>query len=226
MGVEGSSEEAEALMVERDLQIAQETKAHLHFGHMSSKRAIDLLRKARKQRISFSAELTPHHALLSVNDAESFSHDALSTFKVCPPVRGEEDRRALRAALKDGILDCLASDHAPHSSFEKDRPMASAAHGMISMEYHLSLYNEVRLASRLTWRSFMNAWRFRPAELLGMSAQKKWDVGGDADVLVVDVTGKQTIDFSLSPSRNSPFQKKNLRGRVISHWIRGEKVYG
>jgi dihydroorotase len=226
LGIEGSPETAESQMVERDLKIAEELKAPLHFGHLSSARSVALIRKAKKKGLQISAELTPHHGLLSVEEAELQPLQKLSLFKVCPPVRSQEDREMLRRGVKDGVLDCFASDHAPHSRFEKDLPMDQAAHGMISLEYFFPLYNELRIQAGWSWKVFYRGLFSRPASLLPhLKNFGRFEKGFEASFLVFDPELSETLHWSLSKSNNTPFEGKKIRGKIFQHWARGKKVY-
>ncbi len=226
LGIDGSPEDSEWTMVERDLALAHEVKAHVHFGHLSSAQSVELLRRARKKGVSFSAELTPHHALLTVEDYESLSPTLWSKMKVCPCIRVSTDRSSLWRGLNEGLLDCLASDHAPHTSFEKDRPLVEAAHGMISMQYHLPLYHEVRSRAKVSAAQFVRALSQRPAQLLGLQNEVgDLKEGLKAHFVVFDPKGEQTIHFDRSRSKNSPFEGKSIKGRVVEHWIEGGRVF-
>ena len=224
LGIEGSSARSETAMVARDIEIAKAMKAPIHLAHMSSAESVQLIRKARKTGVSISAEVTPHHALLSVDEAEKHPLHRLSTFKVCPVIRAKEDREALWKGLRDGSIDCFASDHAPHSPFEKDLPIDQAAHGMLGLEYYFPLFNEVRLRAGLSWKRFYECLSYRPAGLLGLKSfgLKK---GGEASFLVFDPEAKVELDWTSSLSRNTPFQGRTIRGKVVEHWIRGKKTY-
>jgi dihydroorotase len=226
LGIEGSPAASEDSMVERDLALSKKLKAPIHFGHISSARAVSLIRKAKRQGVNCSAELTPHHGLLSVDHAEEIPLAELSRFKVCPVIRTKDDRTALWKALHDGTLDCFASDHAPHSGFEKRRPITQAAHGMIAFEYYFPLYNEVRLKSKLPWKRFFTAFSSRPAELLGLGkSHGRLAPGYFANFMVFDPNAKQKLHWSLSRSKNSPFEGAEIRGKVVQHWLKGKKVY-
>jgi dihydroorotase len=219
LGIEGSPEASEVAMVARDLEIAERLKAPIHLAHMSSAKSVELIRKAKQRGVPVSAELTPHHALLTVDQAESFAYPELSRFKVCPVIRSKADRDALWTGVKQGALDCFASDHAPHSAFEKDRPYAEAFHGMIGLEYYFTLYNEFRLRSDLSWKVFFECYWRKPATLLGLDLNA-------ADLIIFDPQAKQKLNWSLSKSSNTPFNGVEMRGKIIEHWIGGEKVYG
>ncbi len=222
-GIEGSCSAAEVSMVERDLVLLREIKGHLHFGHMSAAGSVRALKKARREGLSVSAELTPHHGILSVEDSEKFDWNQKTFFKVCPVIRSSEDRSALWQGLRDGSIDCFASDHAPHSGFEKDTTYALAAHGMISMEFYWTLYNEVRLRADLSWTRFFECLSYRPAQLLGL--QVGFEVGNSADFVVFDSEEKTTLHFQLSKSRNSPFAGQSMRGALKAHYKGGRSVY-
>ncbi|MBN8555300.1 MAG: dihydroorotase [Deltaproteobacteria bacterium] len=219
LGIEGSPENSESEMVARDLAIASRVKAHLHLAHMSSAKSVALIQAAKKKGVSVSAELTPHHALLSVDQAEKYSYVDLSRFKVCPVIRSREDQAALWKGVENGAIDCFASDHAPHSHFEKDRPYKEAAHGMIGLEYYFPLYNEFRLRSKLSWKRFFECFWKNPAKLL------KLDMNA-ADLIIFDPNAVQTLDWSLSKSSNTPFAGAKIRGKIVEHWIAGKKLYG
>ena len=225
LGIEGSSDESEASMVERDIRIAGELKASVHFGHLSSRRSVEILRAARKNKIAFSAELTPHHGLLSVENAETLKPTDLSLMKVCPVIREDADRRALLLGLSQGVIDCLASDHAPHSNFDKNLPYSLAAHGMISMENYLPLYNELRLQGKISWGVFLKALSGRPAELLGLKNEGTLLKGSIASIAVFDPDSLQSLKWTRSQAQNTPFQNRKVHGRVIAHYLKGKKVF-
>jgi dihydroorotase len=222
-GIEGSSSESEVAMVKRDLDLLREIKGHLHFGHMSASGSVRVLKAARREGLSVSAELTPHHGILSVEDSEGFDWSQKTFFKVCPVIRSTEDRAALWQGLRDGAIDCFASDHAPHSRLEKDTTYTLAAHGMISMEFYWTLYNEVRLRADLSWKKFFDCLSYRPAELLGVPVG--FEVGQSADFVVFDPEETTALHFQLSKSRNSPFLGKTMRGALKVHYKGGHSVY-
>ncbi len=228
LGIEGSCSGAEIDMVSRDLEIAKKVKdsSALHFAHVSTGEAVRLLKAAKKRGQKFSAELTPHHGLLSVDHAEEFPAMKLSTFKVCPPIRAKEDQEALWAGLRDGVIDMFASDHAPHSLLEKTQPMEIAAHGMIGLEFYFPLINEIRLRTKLSWQKFFEAAAERPASRLSLHKTRRWAVGADASFIVFNPTAVQKLHWSRSKSANTPFQGASVRGKVEQHWINGVRVYG
>jgi len=223
LGFEGSPSEAEWQILKRDLQLGSSLKASLHFAHLSSAESVKILAEAKRRGIAYSAELTPHHALLSVDEAERFSFDQISNFKVCPPIRGVEDRAALLKAVALGVIDCFASDHAPHSTFEKEVPFDQAAHGMIAMEYYFPLLNEIRLQAKMSWARFYRAASSRPSQLLRLDPP--FMKGSRASFLVFDPNDEQTLIWSRSKSKNTPFEGRKIRGRILAHWIEGVKVY-
>jgi len=225
-GVVQSPASAEATMVERDLKLAEELGVSLHFAHMSSKEGAALLSAARKKGVKFSAELTPHHALLTVDEVLKLKVDGLSQFKVCPPVRGEEDRQSLRKAFHEGTLDCFATDHAPHSRFEKDRPIEGAMHGFSSLEWHWSLANEFRLQAGIDWAVLIRSMATRPAELLGLSDRLgSLEKGKDASFIVFDPEAEIQLSPGASKNHNGPWAGRRCRGKLVATWLGGEQVY-
>lgn len=226
-GIEESPEESEVRMVKRDLKIAKDLKASVHFCHLSSKETVKALRVARRQKIRFSAELTPHHGLLTVDDAKGFCPDQLPYFKVCPVIRTKEDQAALHQALREGLIDCFASDHAPHSALEKDLPYDLAMHGILALENFFVLYNEIRHRAKLPWSRFFSCFSERPAELLGQN--KRWgrlELGFEANFIVFDPDRRLPVKWVASLSKNEPYGDFKARGQIIEHWLRGERVYG
>jgi dihydroorotase len=226
LGVEGSSEEAESSMVARDLRIAAELGAHIHLGHISSAKSVQLIRRAKKSGVSVSAELTPHHGHCEVSEAEAMPIEKLAFFKVCPPIRDREDRAMLLKGVHDGTLDCFASDHAPHSAFEKNLPIDQAMHGLIGLEYFFTLYNELRIQNHWSWKTFYSAWVSRPATLLnGLTARRTFRAGSEASFVIFDPALPQELHWSKSKSSNTIFEARKMRGVIFQHWIQGEKVY-
>lgn len=225
-GVWGSPACAEDRMVERDLNLLRRWKTPLHFAHMSSAAAVQRLTQAKQEGLEFSAELTPHHGLLEAREVDRWAAERLSEFKVCPPVRNAEDRAALLQALREGVLDCVATDHAPHSFFEKSLPIEAAAPGYSSIEYFFTFANELRLQAALSWRQFYDRSARRPAELLRCEKDLgSLEKGREASFVVFHPEAEVSLSFVASKSQNGPWPGRKLRGQLISTWIRGREVY-
>jgi len=163
LGLAGIPREAEIIAVARDLELARRTKAHLHLQHITTKESLELIRRARADGVHVTCEVTPHHLF--------FSHHHLLEFgplaKVAPPLREPSDVKALREALMEGVVDCIASDHAPHAPWEKELPWEEAPFGVIGVE--TLLYAVFRLVEEgvLTWQRAFELTMIRPRELLG-----------------------------------------------------------
>jgi len=225
-GHAGSPAEAEFTMVERDLKWSAKLKAPIHLCHLSSKESVALIRKYRRLGAMVSAELTPHHGLLTVDDFPEESRCEWSQFKVCPVIREKSDQKVLLAALRTGEIDCFASDHAPHSRLEKDLPMDLAAHGIQSLENHFVLYDQIRRSARLSWKRFFELSSLRPASLLGLAK----DYGGlreglRANFIVFDEIASRPLSWAVSKSRNGPWGEQPGEVRVFQHWIDGRCHY-
>ncbi len=225
-GVKSSPSSAELSMVERDLKILRDLRVPLHFAHLSSGETIKLLEAARRENLPFSAELTPHHGLLSVDEVREWPVEKLAQFKVCPPVRSSSDRAALQAAFRSGLLDCFATDHAPHSRFEKELPIEGAMHGFSSIEWHFSLANELRLESQTDWAHFFRALAERPAELLGLQGRLgRLQETYEASFIVFDPHEVVKLEGGASLNDNGPWVGRRIRGKLFATYIRGTQVY-
>lgn len=226
-GIPGSPSDSETRMVERDLSWSARLKAPIHLCHLSSGKSVDLIRQYRKKGAKVSAELTPHHGLLTLEDFPEGKATDWSQFKVCPVIREKSDRKALWAGLRSGDIDCFATDHAPHSRLEKALPMASAAHGILSLENHLGLYDQVRRQAKLSWGKFFRLSAERPAELLGLQKEygKLLDNYWANFVVFEELSQPQPIDFKKSKSRNGPWANQKIQLKLRQTWIRGRCVY-
>lgn len=220
-GIGGSPREAEISMVERDLRIALEEGADLSIQHISTKEAVELVRQAKKKSCHIYAEATPHHFTLT-QDAV-IRQGALA--KVNPPLREEEDRLAIIEGLRDGIIDMIATDHAPHSAEEKAKPLTEAPSGMIGLETSFSLgMRELVHKGYLSVSELVEKMSYAPARLYHLDAGYLAE-GGPADLVVFDPDKMWTVDGFASKSANSPFVGEKLPG-VINYTIcRGRTVY-
>jgi dihydroorotase len=221
LGLSGQPAEAEELMVMRDLALARLTGATLHFLHLSCAGSLAMIRGAKASGLVVTAEVTPHHFTLT--DAEVASYDPV--FKVNPPLRGQPDVAAVKAALADGVVDAIATDHAPHTQESKELPFEQAPPGMLGLETALGLaLTELdlpleRLLALLSWQ---------PAMIAGLSGEHGGPVavGRPANLCVIDPTAKWVVDPSAmaSRSRNTPYAGRTLVGRVRHTLLRGEPV--
>lgn len=218
-GIGGSPREAEITMVERDLKIALEEEADLSIQHISTKEAVELVRQAKRKSRHIHAEAAPHH--FSLTEEAVIRHGTLA--KMNPPLREEADRMAIIEGLRDGTIDMIATDHAPHSVEEKRRPLIEAPSGIIGLETALSLgIRELVQKGYLTMMELLCRMSYAPAKLYHLDAGQI-RVGGPADLLVFDPEKNWTVDKFASRACNSPFVGECMPG-VISYTICGGKM--
>lgn len=220
-GIGGSPREAEYTLVERDLQIALETGASIDVQHISTKEAVEMVRQAKKKGSNIHAEACPHHFTLTEEAVIKYGTLA----KMNPPLRTEEDRLAIIEGLKDGTIDMIATDHAPHSAEEKEKPLTEAPSGIIGLETALPLaITELYAKGHLTLKQIFERMSYAPAKLYHLDAGYLAE-GGPADIIVVDVEGKQVFKEYLSKASNSPFTGWELQGVVNTTICDGKVIY-
>lgn len=221
-GIGGSPREAEISMVERDLRIALEEEADLSIQHISTKEAVELVRQAKKKSSHIYAEATPHHFTLT--EEAVIRHGTLA--KMNPPLREEADRLAIIEGLRDGTIDMIATDHAPHSAEEKAKPITQAPSGIIGLETALSLgIRELVNKGYLSMMELIKKMSLAPARLYHLDAGYLAE-GGPADLVVFDPKKEWTVESFASKAANSPFIGEKLLG-VVSYTICGGRiVYG
>jgi dihydroorotase len=221
-GLRGSPSSAEFSLVERDCALARESGARVHLQHLSCAESVEILRQAKGAGgARLSAELTPHH--FSLTQDALYSRGTLA--KVNPPLRTEEDRQALIAGLRDGTIDMIATDHAPHAAWEKAGPFAGAPSGVIGLETALALgITALVLPGHLSLGELIGKMTLAPAALYGLEAGFLAE-GGPADIAIVDQAETWTVAGFASKSANSPFAGEQLTGKVKLVLCAGKIVY-
>jgi dihydroorotase len=222
LGLAGWPAVAEESIVARDCLLALHTGARLHVCHVSTEGTADILRWAKSQGATVSAEVTPHHLLL--DDERLATYDPVN--KVNPPLRTGADTKALRAALAEGVVDCVATDHAPHAPQDKDCEWSAARPGMLGLQTALSVVVATMVRpGLLTWRDVARVMSERPAEIAGLRAHgRPIAVGEPATLTLVDPDATWTVrgDELASIAGNTPYEGMELPGRVIHTLLRGE----
>src|SRR5262245_14893339 len=222
IGIRAQPACAESAMVARDLEIVEWTNARYHVAHVSTARTVALVREAKSRGLHVTCEVTPHH--LALTD-EACRHYDTNT-KVMPPLRTAADRDALLEALVDGTIDCIATDHAPHSPVEKDVEFECAAPGMLGLETALPIILDFVRMGSLEDRRAIAALTGAPARAFGLSGGRL-AVGAVADVCVIDPERPVTItaDGLASKSKNTPFLGQTLAGRAVLTLVEGRAVF-
>ena len=224
LGVKGDPGVSESVMVARDIELANYLDARVHFAHMSLRRSIELIRAAKAQGIKVTAEATPHHFTLTEEELKSFNTSA----KVNPPLRTRGDVEAVKAALKDGTIDCIATDHAPHAWEDKEKDLDHAPCGIIGLETAVGLVaTELVGAKVLSWLQVAERMSAAPARVMGLEGKGVIKEGADGDLTVIDPEAEWTVreeDF-VSKSQNSPFIGRKLKGRVVATVCAGKVVF-
>jgi dihydroorotase len=213
---------AEDVMVFRDCSLAELTGGRLHIAHVSSGGSVDLVRQFKARGVQVTAEATPHHFTLTDEALENFD----TNLKVNPPIRSSKDLAAIHQGLADGTIDAIATDHAPHSTIEKDVEFDYAAFGMIGLETALPLTLRLVEQGILSPLEALSKLTCNPARVLGIELGRL-SPGLQADITLIDPRGEFTVDVNLfrSKSRNSPFHGWNLKGYAVMVLRNGKVIF-
>ncbi len=222
LGVKGIPNAAEAVMVERDILLAELTGGQYHVLHISTAEAIDAVRRAKAKGLKVTAEAAPHHFCLTdeaVMEYKTFS-------KMNPPLRAEKDRLAVIEGLKDGTIDAIATDHAPHDHESKRVPLSDAAFGIVGLETMLPLSLHLYHQGIMPLMDVIAAMTYKPADIIHVDAGRL-KKGARADLTLTDLERAWKIvpDSFVSKSKNSPFDHMDVKGRAIRTIVGGQTVY-
>jgi dihydroorotase len=222
LGLRGWPAMGEDIIVARNILIAEQLDWHIHCQHISSARAVKLIREAKKRGVKISGEACPHHFTLTDECVKTYD----TNYKMNPPVRAERDRDAILEGLTDGTLEIIASDHAPHCSYEKEVEFDFAPFGIIGLETELALSLELVRGKVIDLRALVEKFTVNPARLLRLK-KGTLSIGADADVTVIDLKREWTYDVaaSASKSRNSPFHGWKFHGQAAATVVNGEIVW-
>ena len=224
MGLPGISNAVEDIIAARDIILAKETGAKLHLCHCSTADSVEMIRLAKEEGLPVTGEVCPHHFTLSADDIRE--DDA--NFKMNPPLRSREDVDALRKGLKDGVMDVIATDHAPHGEEEKSQSMMDAPFGIVGLETSAALtYTELVKTGILSIMDMAEKMSYNPAKILGLAKKGSVSEEMDADLVVFDPKRVYRIDKNtfLSKGKNTPFDGREVTGDVKYTLVDGEVVY-
>ncbi|MGI9042916.1 MAG: dihydroorotase [Gemmatimonadaceae bacterium] len=223
LGLKGIPSEAEEIMVIRDILLARRTGGHVHLAHMSTHGSVELIRWGKERGINVTAEVCPHHISLTEDRIGSYDTNA----KMNPPLRTAKDVESLREAVKDGTIDMIATDHAPHHYDEKEREFADAPNGIVGLETALAVSVTSLVATgRIDFRTLIDKMSCAPAKLFGLPGGSLAK-GVAADITVFDPGASWQVepaDF-LSKGRNTPYAGMTLTGRAVATIVGGRVVY-
>jgi len=223
LGLPGMDVLAEEAMLWRDIQLVKKTRVHYHAQHLSTAGSVDLIRTAKRQGLPVSCEVTPHHLLLTEQCCSEYD----TNYKVDPPLRSAADVEAIKQAVAEGLVDALATDHAPHLQSEKELEFLAAPFGIASLECALSLYIKALIEPRIVdWPGLIRLMTAGPAGVIGID-KGTLGVGKQADVTIIDPEAETTIDVHtfVSKSRNCPYHGWRVKGVVEKTLVGGEVRY-
>ena len=225
LGLKGWPAVAEEAIIARDVLLAEHVGSRLHICHLTTAGGVEIIRWAKARGIDVTAEVTPHHLLLTDESARSYD----PIFKVNPPLRTEKDVMALRHGLADGTIDIVATDHAPHPGESKECEWQEAAFGMLGLEHALSIVAATMVESGLMdWAGVQNRMSVAPARIAGYSDHgQEVTVGAPAHLTVINPKASYRVDRDQlqSKSRNTPFHGMEFSARVIATFFHGQAVY-
>ena len=224
LGLAGWPAVAEEAIIARDILLAEHVGSRLHICHLTTAGGVDLVRFAKSRGINVTAEVTPHHLLLT--DDLVVNYD--SVYKVNPPLRTEKDVLALRKGLADGTIDIVGTDHAPHPTEDKDCEWQSAAFGMVGLETALSVVVKAMIETKLmSWSDLVDRMSIAPAKIAGYSRHGQiLKVGAAANLTIIDTTANWIVDRNrlASKSKNTPFEGMKLPSQVLHTFLNGNQV--
>ena len=220
-GHRGICSESEWKQIERDIKLAEKIGCAYHVCHISTKESVEIIREAKKRGVDITCETGPHYLVLSDKDLQEEGR-----FKMNPPLRSEKDRLALIEGIKDGTIDMIATDHAPHSAEEKGRGLEKSAMGIVGIETAFPvLYTELVLKGIISLEKLIELLSINPKKRFGIRGGT--DEGQQADFCVVDLDTEYEIrseDF-YSMGRATPFEGKKVKGKILHTYIKGEKIF-
>lgn len=219
LGLQGIPNAAEEVMVARDILLAEITGVQLHIAHVSTRGSVRLIRDAKKRRLKVTAETCPHYFTLTDDSLRGYDAD----FKVNPPLRTMEDIEAIRQGLRDGTIDTIATDHAPHAMSEKMVEFDYAPFGIAGLETAVPLSLRLVEDGILTLKGLVEKMTLNPARVLGIE-KGRLNIGSDADITIIDINQKVTVDPMKfrSKGRNTPFKGMTLKGFPIITMLKGK----
>jgi dihydroorotase len=225
IGLTGWPAIAEEAIIARDILLTEHVQSRLHICHVTTAGGVELIRWAKARGISVTAEVTPHHLLLTDDLVENYD----PIYKVNPPLRTEKDVMALREGLAEGVIDIVATDHAPHPSEDKDCEWQAAAFGMVGLETALSVVIKTMIESKfMSWSDLVNRMSTRPAEIAGYKNQGKQIAEGvEANLVILDPALSWTVNRNelRSKSKNTPFNMMSLPGVITDVFYAGKQVF-
>ncbi len=224
MGLRGNPCVSESAMIARDLLMAQWLETPIHIAHVSCRCSVELIRWAKEKGIPVTCEVTPHHLSLTVDDLFLSEYD--TNFKVNPPLRDETDRQALLQALKDGVIDCIATDHAPHDSQSKMIEFDYAANGITGLETALPLAFEAAEEAGLSPVDLIAKLTIEPSRILGID-RGTLNPKSEANLVIFDPNKHWVVDPKsfFSKGKNTPFSGRDLSGKVMATLFQGKAIY-
>ncbi|MEE0777303.1 MAG: dihydroorotase [Bacillota bacterium] len=220
LGLRGIPRAAEETMIARDIILARQTKAHLHVAHVSTANGVEMIRKAKKEGLNVTAEVTPHHLTLTDEAVKTYNTNT----KVNPPLREQSDVDALIQGLKEGIIDCVATDHAPHTVEDKVIEFHFAANGISGFETALPLmWHHLVLTGKFTPMEMIRVMSTRPAEIMNLPGGTLAE-GAPADIVVIDESLEKTVSGEnfYSKGKNTPYEGETLKGWPILTIVDGD----
>lgn len=221
MGLRGIPNAVESIMVMRDIVLSELTDAPVHIAHMSARESVCAVREAKKRGVKVTAETAPHYFILTEEAVGEYNTHA----KMNPPLRTAHDREEIRKGLADGTIDVIASDHAPHSSIEKEVEFDLAANGIVGLETSLALSLQLVEDGVISMTELIKKMHTHPAEILGI--QKGLRIGELADITIIDpdIIYQINADDFMSLSRNTPFHGRQIKGKAVFTMAQGKIVY-
>ena len=212
LGLVGNPDISESTMIHRDLSIAEYTKSKIHIPHVSSYKSLEIIEKFKKKGLDVTVEVTPHHLSLTEEILANYNTDA----KVSPPIRSLKDKNALINGIKSGIIDCIATDHAPHAIEDKEKDFQNASCGMIGLESAFGLVNKTLSTEKINIKSIINLFTINPSKIINIKPNTIKE-GNLAELNIIDPTYKWTFleNEIQSKSKNTPIIGEDLIGKVL-----------
>jgi dihydroorotase len=228
LGYAGNPNASEEIMVSREIALARATGARVHIAHISTAEGVARVREAKAQGLAITAEVTPHHLMMNefaiLNGNHSCVHHQPKTdYKMAPPLRSEKDQEALIEALKSGVIDMVASDHAPHGCVDKEVEFELAANGILGLQTTVPLLLSLVQTGKLSLNRMIESLTVKPAELLKLKGLGTIKPGAFADLVVMDLDREWTLtpEDIVSRSKNSPFLGRKFKGKVVKTMVEG-----